>query len=166
MTLRAPEPKDVEFIYKCENDPNRLAQGRTGLPLSKLQISRYVENYHAEALASGSVRFMIECDGETAGIVDLYDLDFSASKGFVAIYVDERHRGRGIGKEALAQLASFAVAQLSLVMLVAVVSEANDASVRLFRRAGYDAVALLPQWVRSPGGELISARLFVRHISR
>lgn len=164
MTLRAPEPSDVEFIYNVENDPDRLLQGNTGMPVSRRQIEQYVENYHAEALTSGDIRFIIEEEGVAIGIADLYDMDLSSSKAFVSIYIKPENRKVGLGLKALEQLVRFACDQLGLRLLAAFVSEQNAPSKSLFANAGFDIVATLPKWMRSNEGGFTDANVFVKFL--
>lgn len=160
--LRAPEKKDVENIYKWENDPERLLHGRTGLPYSKGMIEEYVTSYNETALGSGHLRFIIDPGniGSANGLADLYDIDLSSRKAFVSIYVDEAHRRKEIATQTLEELISFARDQLGLNQLVAVISDENAVSIRLFEKTGFKKIAELPQWSRSITGGLINAWLF------
>ena len=159
--LRAPELSDANQIYKWENDPERLAHGRAGLPYSLQLIIDYINSYSETALSSGNVRFVIDIEGKAGGLADLYDIDFSARKAFVAIYVDEESRGKGIGADALGELISFARGHLGLNQLVAVVGAENVPSRKLFLKAGFQDIATLPDWCRGTDGALTDASLLL-----
>lgn len=166
MMLRAPELTDVDALYLWENDKNRLEQGRTGLPLSRKVIWDYVNNYNQIALSSTDVRLMFDHEEfSPAGVVDLYDIELSASRSFVSIYVAQRCRKQGLGTLALEEVEKFARDHLGLQQLCAVVSSANLPSLALFTKAGYVELTKLPQWVRDASGELVSAILFLKKLS-
>ncbi len=57
------------------------------------------------------------------------------------------YRNRGVGAEVLGLLDEYARRVVALHTLYAVVAENNEASCRLFAGAGYERVALLPQWL-------------------
>ena len=42
IKLRAPEPEDLDFLYKWENDSNIWDVADTNEPLSKYLIKRYI----------------------------------------------------------------------------------------------------------------------------
>lgn len=160
MILRAPEPEDIEFIYQCENDPERLLHGRVGLPYSRESIRRYVEHYADEAILSGAVRFIVEDLGRTCGITDLYDIDNSARRAFLSVYISPHYRRKGLGAEALVMTCDFARDHLGLTQLNAIVADDNAISIKLFKKTGFFDVAVLPQWVRKSNGDLGDALLF------
>ena len=71
----------------------------------------------------------------------------------VTVYLDPDATGRGLGREAVAFAEEHARAA-GLHALLAVVCAENDASLRLFERAGYERVALLRE-VGSKFGRLL-----------
>lgn len=162
--LRAPELSDVDDIYEWENSPDRLLHGRTGLPYSKLSIRDYIDNYNATALDSGHLRFIIDNAGVAIGLIELYDLDLSASKAFVSIFIAPAHRNKKHASEALDELTCFTRNHLGLQRLCAVVSVENIPSLKLFHNASFQEIASLPDWVRSLQGNLIDAKLLIRNI--
>lgn len=160
--LRAPEKTDIDNIYRWENHPQRLLHGRTGLPYSRLLIADYIDNYSVTALSNGQLRFMIETDeGLTAGMADLYDIDFSGRNAKVSIFVDTPCQHRGIGTSAMAELLDFARDQLGLYQVAAIVSAENQASMKFFTKCGFNAIATLPRWTRGTSGALTDATILL-----
>ena len=78
ITLRAPEPSDLDALFRHENAPESPDSTTVMAPVSRRMLERYIENYSADIDETGSLRFMIDLTetGETVGSVDIYD--FSA----------------------------------------------------------------------------------------
>lgn len=165
MKLRAPEPSDIDFIYMCENHPDRLLHGRTGLFLSRDQLRLYIKNYHERSLASGHIRFIVDNFDMQAGIADLYDIDNSSRRAFISVYIDEPFRRQGLGTRVLGELCEFGRDELGLFQLCATISTENAPSLALFMKCGFKEIARLPQWVRSHDGTLKDALLTVKKFS-
>ena len=151
ITLRAPEPSDVDAMFRMENDPAVWPDGHTRAPLSRHLLAAYVDDYTPDAFAQGQLRLMIDCDGETCGMVDLYDVDALNRRAGVGIVVETAMRGRGIGRRALEILTDYCSCQLGLHQLYAVVSAGNTASRVLFDHVGYKIAGCLRSWVRCGG---------------
>ncbi|HEX2976136.1 MAG TPA: hypothetical protein VHO68_09370, partial [Bacteroidales bacterium] len=60
ITLRAPEPEDLELLYKWENDSKYWLLSNTFTPFSKYTLKRYIENSHKTIFEAGQVRLMID----------------------------------------------------------------------------------------------------------
>lgn len=54
ITLRAPEPSDVDAMFRMENDPAVWPDGHTRAPLSRHLLATYVDNYTPDAFARAS----------------------------------------------------------------------------------------------------------------
>lgn len=148
ISLRAPEPSDVDAMYRMENDPAVWPDGFTRAPMSRHMLAEYVANYSADPFAQGQLRLIIDVDGETAGMVDLYDVDAINRRAGVGIVVEASMRRRGIARTALNRLADYCAAALGLHQLHAVVAAANEASRALFAASGYRTAGCLRSWVR------------------
>ena len=152
LTLRAPEPADIDFMYRLENELEARRWSDTPGPLSRRALERFVEAYDGEIAAGGQLRYIALSDelmgGQPLAIVDLYNYDAVNLRAFVGITVDAQFRHYGVGRACLAALADEARRQLDLYQLVAIVSSENAVSQRLFESAGYTCQGRLPAWLR------------------
>lgn len=148
ISLRAPEPTDVDAMYRMENDPAVWPEGFTRAPMSRHMLSEYVANYSADPFAQGQLRMIIEADGEAVGMVDLYDVDAINRRAGVGIVIEASMRRRGLAREALNRIADYCATSLGLHQLHAVVAAGNDASRALFAACGYRTAGCLRSWVR------------------
>lgn len=149
IILRAPEPDDVDTMYRLENDRSVWPCGFTRAPMSRHLISEYVGSYSADPFGQGQLRLIIELDGVAVGVADLYDVDALNRRAGVGIVVEEAYRGKGIAREALRKLAGYCGCELGLHQLYAVVAASNTPSRSLFTECGYRISGCLRSWVRT-----------------
>lgn len=147
ISLRAPEPYDIDRIYLWENSTDELHTTlRTG-PLSRHQIEDFVLNYDGELYTRGALRFMIDADGETVGTIDIFDYDHRARHAFVGIFIAPAYRRRHIGSQALKLIERHVYRAVGMYSVAAIVAEDNEASRALFTTAGYTAAGILRGWL-------------------
>lgn len=150
ITLRAPEPSDVDAMFRWENDATSWTSGRTRAPLSRHALWEYVDNYTADITVSDQARFIITdvSSSQPVGCIDLYDLDMLNRRAGVGIYIDASERRKGYGRLALDLLCGYAQRELGLHQLMAVIVADNQPSRSLFRESGFKECGRLRSWVR------------------
>lgn len=146
IALRKIEPSDLPFLYQWENDASAWADGSNHNPLSRQDLRDYITATTGDIYKDGQLRLIIEKEGVTMGCVDLFDLDPRNRKAAIGMYIAPEFRGRGVGKEALTQLESYAFDYLRLRVLYAIISTKNTACTTLYRNAGYTPSTPLPGW--------------------
>lgn len=153
ISLRSPEPEDLEMMYAMENDTALWSVGNATLPYSRYTLRQYLEQSCQNLFAEHQARFVIElANGETAGMIDLADFDPLNSRAEVCIGLLGKHRGKGIATRALALLCDYALKKLHINQLFAFIPEWNEESLRLFEKNGFKKSALLQQWQRTEKG--------------
>lgn len=159
--LRAVEPEDVDLLYRWENDPENRMTSVNLAPLSRFQLWEYANNYDANPLSSKQLTMMVDVDEATVGYVELYDISPRDGRAMCGIYITPAQRKKGWGTLALRQLWAYIVQSAGMRMLAAEVAADNEASVRLFKAAGFKEIARLPHWFRHCGSA-VDAILFQR----
>ncbi|HBG59039.1 GNAT family N-acetyltransferase [Proteiniphilum sp. UBA1028] len=151
IRLRAPEPEDLELLYKWENDTGLWEYGNATAPYSRFSLKQYLTTSKQDIYADRQLRLMIGLmeTEETIGMADLYDFDPFHRRAGVGILIDENRRNRGYGLQVLLLLEEYAFGFLSLHQLYAFIPEKNCASMRLFRNAGYYPAGKLYEWLSS-----------------
>jgi diamine N-acetyltransferase len=151
VALRAPEPGDVDALFRHENAPESPDATLTCAPVSRRMLERYVENYSADIADTGSLRLMVVAadSGRTVGSVDLYDHNSRDRRAYVAIYIEESARRRGYGLAALGLLCTYASETLGLHQLAAEIAVGNAPSRGLFAKAGFKTCGRLRSWLRT-----------------
>lgn len=150
ITLRAPEPGDVDAIFRHENAPVEPYESVVHAPVSRDMIERYVRNYDADFFSNGQLRLMIvlNATGEVIGSVDIFDYSARDRRAMLDIFIEEQFRGKGLGRQTLELLCVYASETLGLHQLAAEVAYDNDASRACFAAAGFKTCGNLRSWLR------------------
>ena len=153
ISLRAPEPEDLELMYVMENDTTLWSIGNATLPYSRYTLREYLEQSRQDLFAEHQARFVIETtDGKRAGMIDLAEFDPINSRAEVCIGLLGEYRGKGIATQALTLLCDYAFGKLHIHQLYAYIPEWNTDSLRLFEKSGFSQSAVLHHWLRQKDG--------------
>lgn len=152
VTLREAVPADAECLARWEN--------LDGYPeVTAADMLRFI-NLRQTLLRNNQQRFVIVNEGEATGTVDLTNLTADGLGAFLSIYIDENHRARRIGSEAL-RLAIRHAISLGLKRLAAIIKNSNIASQSLFTSAGFVPVA---PFHADPEATVWMLEIAVRHV--
>ncbi|MCH7656707.1 MAG: GNAT family N-acetyltransferase [Bacteroidetes bacterium] len=157
ILLRAPEPEDLELLYKWENDTSVWQAGNTLSPFSKFILRKFIENSHKDIHETRQQRFMIDLQSktpvETIGTIDLFDYDpFHERAGIGILIMNNKIRQRGYATEALQALINYSFEILRLHQLFANVDVENSASLKLFEKHGFRITGEKKEWTKTPSG--------------
>ncbi len=153
LTLRAPEPEDVDFLFGLENDTKLWTVSETRVPYSRYDLEQYILSAEKQdPFVARQVRFIIEWHDtdQTApvGTIDLFDLDAFHSRGGVGIVLMEKYRGRSLAGKALDLLVDYAFNFLNLHQLYCNVGEDNPSSLKLFESRNFKVAGEKKEWNR------------------
>lgn len=162
LHLRAPEPNDLDVLYRWENDPTQWDNALCSAVVSRHALWNYLQNYDDDIFANGQVRFMIDVciNGvlTSVGTVDLCDFCGRDRRAFVSIFIDEPFRGNRYGSLALAAIIHLAAQRYNIEQLAAIIAADNQTSLHLFSAAGFSASGVLRNWL-ARGKDRIDAHL-------
>jgi diamine N-acetyltransferase len=152
ISLRAPEPADIDFIYNWENDTTVWHVSNTTTPYSRYDIEQYVLNSQHDIYAAKQLRLMITLPDnqmEPIGAIDLFDFDPLNHRAGVGILIAGKERGKGYANEALALLCNYCFNTLNLHQLYCHISSDNEVSIQLFKKAGFEITGTCKDWTLS-----------------
>jgi RimJ/RimL family protein N-acetyltransferase len=129
VTLRAASAADECRLFDWANDPATRRSARNRQPIA---WSEHRDWFAAKLAAADCAIWVAEVDGEAVGQVRLDRHDVSAE---IDIAVAPQHRGHGYGQAMLCALA--ADHAMGATCLQAAVRMDNDASLAMFRNAGF-----------------------------
>lgn len=157
VRLRAVEPDDIDRMYRWENDPAVWNVSGTTEPYPRERLLRFVEGQSGDGglFRTGQLRLVVEtiADGRAVGAVDLFEADPVHRRAGVGILIhDPADRSRGYASDALHTLCDYAARTLRLHQLWCDVGAGNEASLRLFRGAGFKECGRRREWLWSPDG--------------
>ncbi len=158
LKLRAPELKDLEILYKWENDTSVWEVSNTIVPFSKYILEKYIENCHFDIYQTKQLRLMIDLKKEnntveTIGSIDLFDFDpFNNRAGIGVLISEDKNKQQGFASEALKLLVEYCKHTLQLHQLFCNITSDNEGSIKLFRNAGFNIVGTKKDWIKTNRG--------------
>ena len=148
IRLRAMEPEDLDMLYTIENDRELWDIGATNVPYSRYVLHDYIANSSGDIYTDREVRLIIETGvGETVGMADITNFDAKNRHAEVGIVIAREQRQKGYALKALEQVVDYAARVVHLRQLYAIINADNDASLQLFRKAGFSDAATLNDWL-------------------
>lgn len=149
IRLRAPEPEDIDILYKWENDTSLWEYGASITPYSRFDLKQYILETKHDIFIDRQLRLMVvnKNDGAIIGAVDIYDFEPLHRRAGVGILIDSNYRKQGFGLMALKILEDYAFNFLNLRQVYAMIPENNKGSRELFTKAEYQYTATLHDWL-------------------
>ena len=155
IKLRALEPKDLDFLFKIENDMTLWHLSHTQQAFSADLLRRYIAEADRDIYEARQFRFGVEKveNQELIGFVDLFDFDPKNRRAGIGIVVaNPGDRNKGVGAEALSLLCNYAFSVLDLHQLYANILEDNPSSIHLFEKMGFERIGVKKEWIRTSSG--------------
>ena len=162
--LRALEPEDLEAMYGWENDTTAWQVSGSVAPFSRHILSRLIDEQAFDIYATRQMRLVIESRevagavaggcAEAVGAVDLFEFDPQNRRAGVGIIISPEYRRRGLALDALLTLETYVREVLHMHQLWCSVGANNQASLALFRRAGYTECGCRKEWILTSSGAL------------
>ena len=150
ISLRAPEPEDVEFLFRTENDHTLWHLSNTLTPFSRFDLEQFIMLSDKDIYATKQARFIIEkTSGDssvTVGTVDIFDFEPQHKRAGVGIMVIEGERMKGVASAALDIIIDYAFGHLGLHQLYCNIEEDNEASLKLFKNKGFEIAGVKKDW--------------------
>jgi len=166
INLRSPEPEDLEFLYKWENDPAVWCVSQSLVPYSRYQLKLYLEQAGKDIFETRQLRLMISIPEEkkTIGTIDLFDYDpFNRKAGIGILIAASEDRKKGYAGLALEKLIEYSFDVLKLHQLYCNITPDNTDSLNLFSKAGFKVNGTKSDWLWK--GEYFSDELFLQLIN-
>lgn len=150
ISLRAPEPEDLDLLYIWENDPSIWMVSGTLAPFSKYILKQYLEHADKDIYQTKQLRMMIQLNSNhrPVGAVDLFDFDPHHRRAGLGILVaDPSDRRKGYAREALDTMITYCFEVLHLHQVYCNIAAGNTASIHLFREAGFEEIGRKKEWL-------------------
>jgi len=150
LSFRAPEPKDIDLLYKWENDTSMWYLSNTVAPFSKHILEEYILSASEDIYTAKQLRLMIDITktGETIGCIDLFDFDPVNMRAGIGILISEKFRNKGYASEALSMLVKYTFDTLHLHQLYCNITVDNEVSLTLFEKLNFRIIGLKKEWIR------------------
>ncbi|MBN08991.1 MAG: GNAT family N-acetyltransferase [Flavobacteriaceae bacterium] len=146
--LRNIEIKDLETLYKIENDKTLWKSSFQKSPFSKSTILDYINNSSVQDIyESKQKRFVISSDKiNILGFIDIFNFDIINRRAGVGIVVLDSHRNKGIGLSSIKLLEIYCINKIKVHQLYATVDSKNTISIKLFEKSGFIRTGIKKDW--------------------
>ncbi len=149
INLRAVEPYDVETLYKWENSSDLWRISNTTVPISKHQLTQFVQEASLGIFETKQLRLIIDFTEtkKTIGCIDLFDFDpFHKRAGVGILVFNKEDRQKRAAFDSLNLLIDYAFNFLELHQLYCNILIDNEASLNLFKKVGFSVTAQKKEW--------------------
>jgi diamine N-acetyltransferase len=150
VALRGLEPEDIDLLYEWENCEENWTVSNTLVPFSKYLLALYIKNSDKDIYETRQLRMMIDTStGETVGSIDLFDFDpYHERVGIGILIHKQENRSKGFASAALMLMIRYCFEKLNIHQIFANILTDNDASMKLFSKAGFELAGTKKEWVR------------------
>jgi len=155
ISLRAPEPEDLDLLYLWENEPSIWQVSGTMTPFSRYILKQYLENAGRDIYEVKQLRLMIQLKSNhrPVGAVDLFDFDPHHRRAGLGILIaDPSDRRQGYARETLETMVSYCFDVLHLHQVYCNIAAGNKASINLFKEAGFQEIGRKRDWLYNGQG--------------
>ena len=150
ISLRAPEPEDLDLLYIWENEPSIWQVSGTLSPFSRFILKQYLEHAGKDIYEVKQLRLMIQLKNNhrPVGAVDLFEFDPHHRRVGIGILIAEpSDRRQGYAREALETMITYCFEVLHLHQVFCNISAENSASIKLFKEAGFKECGRKKDWL-------------------
>jgi len=150
ISLRAPEPEDLDLLYIWENEPSIWQVSGTLFPFSRYILKQYLEHAAKDIYQVKQLRMMIQLisNHRPVGAVDLFDFEPHHRRAGLGILIaDPSDRRQGYAREALETMTAYCFDVLHLHQVYCNIAAGNKASIKLFEEAGFQESGRKKEWL-------------------
>ncbi|MFA8451385.1 MAG: GNAT family N-acetyltransferase [Bacteroidales bacterium] len=155
IALRPPELKDLEILYKWENDHSLWHLSNTLVPFSKYILEQYILQNNHDIFIDKQLRLMIDIKEsnttKTVGSIDLFEFDPFHQRAGIGILIDKTYRKKGLASKALDMLIQYSFNTLNLHQLYCNILDNNTESLKLFKNKGFEEIGIKRDWRKING---------------
>jgi len=155
ISLRAPEPEDLDLLYLWENNTEVWQISGTLVPFSRYVLKQYLENAGKDIYEMKQLRLIIQLNSNKrpVGAIDLFDFDPIHRRAGIGILIAEpSDRRKGYAREALETVTNYCFQVLLLHQIYCNIASDNQTSLKLFTSAGFIVVGEKKEWLKTAAG--------------
>ncbi len=112
VKLRPLEREDLRYVHQLDNNAS-------------------VMRYWSER------RFVVECDGEKAGLVELVEINHVHRRAEFQIIISPEYQGKGLATRAAKLAMDYGFTVLNLYKLYLIVDKENEKAIHIYRKLGF-----------------------------
>lgn len=159
IRMRPLERDDLRFVHQLDNNAiiMRYWFEEPYATFSELQ-SLYDEHIHDQS----ERRFIVECETEKAGLVELVEIDYVHRRTEFQIIIAPKFQGKGLAARATRMATDYGFKVLNLHKIYLIVDKENRKAIHIYAKLGFEAEGELKDeyFVNGEFRSVIRMRLF------
>ena len=134
IILRPLEREDLSFVHKLNNNANVMRYWfeepyETLIELNAL----YDQHIHDQT----ERRFVVVCNGENAGLMELVEIDLIHRRAEFQIIVSPDQQGKGVATRATKLAMDYGFGVLNLHKIYLIVDSDNKKAIKIYEKSGF-----------------------------
>lgn len=148
MKIRPLERNDLPFIHQLDNHRSTMALWFEE-PYESIDELTSLYDKHIHDVTER--RFVIDLDGEFAGVIELVEIDYIHRTTEIQIIVRNAYRGRGLAKQAVRKGLDYAFNILNMHKVYLYVDVDNEIGIHIYESIGFKKEGLMRQQFYADG---------------
>jgi diamine N-acetyltransferase len=134
MQIRPLERNDLPFIHQLDNHQSTMALWFEE-PYESIDELNSLYDKHIHDISER--RFVIDLDGEFAGVIELVEIDYIHRTTEIQIIVRKAYQGRGLAKQAIRKGLNYAFNMLNMHKVYLYVDVDNHVGIHIYDGVGF-----------------------------
>lgn len=134
IKLRPLEREDLRFVHQLDNNANVMRYWFEEPYEAFVELSDlYDKHIHDQS----ERRFVIECNSDKAGLVELVEINHIHRRAEFQIIISPEYQGKGLASRAAKLAMNYGFSVLNLYKLYLVVDKENEKAVHIYKKLGF-----------------------------
>lgn len=131
VKLRPLEREDLRYVHQLDNNASVMRYWFEEPYEAFVELSDlYDKHIHDQS----ERRFVVECDGEKAGLVELVEINHVHRRAEFQIIISPEYQGKGLATRAAKLAMDYGFTVLNLYKLYLIVDKENEKAIHIYRK--------------------------------
>ncbi|PKH21914.1 spermidine acetyltransferase [Enterobacterales bacterium CwR94] len=140
VKLRPLEREDLRFVHQLDNNASVMRYWFEEPYEAFVELSDlYDKHIHDQS----ERRFVVEHNGDKAGLVELVEINHVHRRAEFQIIIDPAHQGKGLASKAAKLAMDYGFSVLNLYKLYLIVDRENEKAVHIYSKLGFETEGVL-----------------------
>ncbi|EEW7573518.1 spermidine N1-acetyltransferase [Escherichia coli] len=128
VKLRPLEREDLRYVHQLDNNASVMRYWFEEPYEAFVELSDLYDKHR---------RFVVECDGEKAGLVELVEINHVHRRAEFQIIISPEYQGKGLATRAAKLAMDYGFTVLNLYKLYLIVDKENEKAIHIYRKLGF-----------------------------
>ncbi|WP_130835440.1 spermidine N1-acetyltransferase [[Erwinia] mediterraneensis] len=140
VKLRPLEREDLHFVHQLDNNASVMRYWFEEPYEAFVELS---DLYNKHIHDQSERRFVVEHNGQKAGLVELVEINHVHRRAEFQIIIDPAHQGKGLASQAAKLAMEYGFSVLNLYKLYLIVDQENEKAIHIYSKLGFEIEGVL-----------------------